>query len=183
MAISYDEIYEDACRLVKTYNTRQARAVLEERGVVLIPFSKATKVLGMYKVIKRNHFVFYNPYVDERIQNMVLAHELGHHIYHREQAAKGQLMEYELFDICGEMELEANIFAAHFMIDDGELMEALREGYSYDQLAMKFNVNVNLIIFKLNELQRMGHPIQMGEVTDRSFFSKIDGRDDRYGQQ
>lgn len=183
MAISYDKIYEDSCHLVENFNTRQARTVLEQRGVVLIPFSAPTKVLGMYKVIKRNHFVFYNPYIDERIQNMVLAHELGHHIYHRKQASKGQLVEYELFDIQGEMELEANIFAAHFMIDDLELMEALREGYTYAQLAMKFNVNVNLIIFKLNELQRMGHPISIGELTDRKFFSKIDGRDERYGKK
>ena len=127
----------------------------------------------MYKIIKRNRFVFYNPYVDDRIINMVLAHELGHDLYHKEQVKLGAA-EYELFDINTEMEIEANIFAAHLLLDEKSLIEDIREGYTYNQLVSLYDVNVNLMIFKLNEMHRMGMPIVKNE-TNSKFFTDIDG--------
>lgn len=44
------------------------------------------------------------------------------------------------------MELEANIFAAQLIIDDNEIMNFVKEGYIYNQLAIQFKVNANLII-------------------------------------
>lgn len=177
MNISYNIIYEDTKDLIKRHNSSDPKIILKERGVYLIPFSSKTKLLGMYKIIKRNRYVFYNTYVKEHIQNMVLAHELGHDMYHKKEASKKELVEYQLFDINGPMELEANIFAAHLIIDDAELMDFIKEGYTYDQLAMQFKVNVNLIIFKLNEMQRLGYPINIDFSADRKFFAKIDGTD------
>lgn len=95
MAYSYDQIYEDVLNLIKTYKTRDPREILEGRGVHLLPFKEDTKLLGMYKIILESRFVFYNPNVDYRILNMVFAHELGHDIYHQENA-KETMVEYEL---------------------------------------------------------------------------------------
>src|SRR5699024_1785183 len=120
MSISYDQIFKDSQRIIETYGTRNPRDILEGKNVKIIPFSTDTKILGMFKIIKRNSFVFYNPYVDKRIQNMVFAHELGHEIYHKNMAKNSNLMEYELFDINSEMELEANIFACHLLINEDE---------------------------------------------------------------
>ena len=180
MNISYDKIYEDTHKLIKTHGSSNPKILLEERGVYLIPFPNKTTLLGMYKIIKRNRYVFYNPYVENYMQNMVLAHELGHDMYHRKEASKKDLIEYELFDINGPMELEANIFAAHLIIDDNEIMDSVKEGYTYDQLAMQFRVNANLIIFKLNEMLRLGYPICVNFNADRKFFAKIDGTDLKY---
>ena len=131
----------------------------------------------MYKIIKRNRFVFYNPYVDKRIINMVLAHELGHDLYHRKEASGVKLIEYELFDITSSMELEANLFASHLLIDEREIADDLKIGYTYDQLASKYNVNVNLMIFKLNEMHRLGYPIRKETQVDNKLFTKINGYD------
>ena len=76
---------------------------------------------------------------------MVLAHELGHDIYHQELAKNAEIIEYELFNITSQTELEANIFPAHLLIDDNELMEYIREGKCYEELASIFNVNINLM--------------------------------------
>jgi hypothetical protein len=179
MLSSYDKIYEDSQNLIKKYNTRDPKEILQGRGVFLIPFQTPTTILGMYKIIMRNRFVFYNPFVDERIINMVLAHELGHDIYHKKEAKDG-VAEYELFDINTEMEIEANIFAAHLLLDENKLMDDIKEGYTYQQLASLYDVNVNLMIFKLNEMHRMGLPVNKN-IADSKFFTKIDGRDEFYG--
>ena len=78
------------------------------------------------------------------------------------------------------MEIEANIFAAHLLLDEKKLMEDVKEGYSYNQLASLYDVNVNLMIFKLNEMHRMGIPIVKNE-TDSKFFTKIDGSSENLG--
>ena len=98
-------------------------------------------------------------------------------IYHRKYASNGALIEYQLFNINSAMELEANIFAAHLLLDESEITEFIYEGYTYDQLASTFNVNVNLMIFKLNEMYRMGLPIRKGVLANREFFVEIDGKD------
>lgn len=176
MAYSYDRIYEDVEKLIKKHSSRDPREILEDRGIHLIAFKENTKLLGMYTIIKDCRFVFYNPNVDYRIQTMVFAHELGHDIYHRDFAKEG-MVEYEIFDINNEMELEANIFAAHLLLDENKLMEDIREGYTYNELASLYDVNVNLMVFKLNEMHRMGLPIRKESPSSSDFFTKIDGRD------
>ena len=173
MSLSYNQIYEKALALIKSHKTRDPRQILEERGVHLIAFKADTKLLGMYKIIKGISFVFYNPFVDERIQNMVFAHELGHDIFHKDQATE-DLIEYQLFDINSEMELETNIFAAHLLLDEKLLIEDVKEGYTYNQLAAMYDVNVNLMIFKLNEMHRMGMPIRKENPSESTFFRDID---------
>lgn len=78
------------------------------------------------------------------------------------------------------MELKANIFVAHLIINDDGLINSVKEGYTYGHLAMQFNVNVNLIIFKLNKMQRLGHPICANFNLDIKFFAKINGTDSKY---
>lgn len=176
MIVSYDKIYKDVENLIKKYGTRNPREILKERNVTLISFKENTKLLGMYKIILRNRFVFYNPYIDDRLLRMVLAHELGHDMYHKEQAKKSDLVEYELFDINSSMETESNIFAAHLLLDEDEIMEYLVQGYTYDELASMFNVNVNLMIFKLNEMHRLGSILKKPDILEKKFLNKIDGR-------
>lgn len=178
MSFLYDEIFDDVKKLIKKYDSRNPKEILIQRGVNIIAFKENTKLLGMYKIIKRNSFVFYNPFVDKRIQNMVFAHELGHDLYHKDMAKNENLIEYELFDINSEMELCANIFAAHLLLDEKELINDVKAGYTYNQLASMYNVNVNLMIFKLNEMHRMGMNIKKEEA-DPNFFKYIDGKDIR----
>ena len=83
-----------------------------------------------------------------------------------------------LFNITSSTELVANLFASHLLISDDELIEYIQEGKCYEELASIFNVNINLMFFKLNEMYRMGYPINRLDVCyDSKFFSEIDGTD------
>jgi len=174
-------IHHDVKKLIAHHGTRDPRAILKERKVKLIAFQENTKLLGMYKIVLRNRFVFYNPYIDERILRMVFAHELGHDLYHQDLAREeNSMMEYQLFDITTSTEFEANLFASHLLIDEGELMGYIREGKCYEELAGIFNVNINLMVFKLNEMYRLGYPIHQLDVSyDSRFFTTIDGSNEK----
>lgn len=170
----YDKIYQDVIKLIKKHGTNNPKTILKERGVQILPFPQATKLLGMYYYFQRVPFVYYNPNLDNRMLRMVHAHELGHDMYHRKYA-NGNLVEFELFDINSELEMEANIFAAHLLLSENEIRELAKQGYTYSQLASAFNVNVNMMAFKLMEMKRRGENIHFSEKPDRSFFKEIDG--------
>ena len=179
MSVFYDQIYRDVKALIRKHQSRNPKEILLDRNVNLLAFTNDTKLLGMYKIIKRNRFVFYNPYIDTRLQNIVFAHELGHDFYHKDFAKNDNIIEYHIFDINSEMELEANIFAAHLLLDEKQIMEDIKEGFTYNQLAGLYDVNVNLMILKLNEMHRMGLPIRKETNLKSNFFVDIDGKDIR----
>ncbi|WP_215508653.1 ImmA/IrrE family metallo-endopeptidase [Peptoniphilus sp. EMRHCC_23] len=171
----YRHLYDDANGLRARYGT-DPKAALEALGVGLVTMATSTKLLGMYKMVLNKPFVFYNDRVPAPIQRMVLAHELGHHLYHRHHAEKEELIEYTLFHLTDAMELEANIFSAHFLLEDEAVYAMARAGYSYMDMARAFSVDVNLMIFKLNEMQRMGYDLPPLDPADNQFYRKIDGR-------
>ena len=176
MSFLYDQIFDDVKKLIKKYDSRNPKEILIQSGVNIIAFKENTKLLGMYKIILNKPFVFYNDRMPAPIQRMVLAHELGHHLYHRKHAETKELIEYTLFHLTDAMELEANIFSAHFLLDEEAVYAMARAGYSYMDMARAFSVDVNLMIFKLNEMQRMGYDLPALEAADNDFFRKIDGR-------
>ncbi len=174
MSRRYDGIYADVKKLAAVHGTTDPRVILEEREVVLLPFKGKTKLLGMYTIIEGSRFVFYNPDANRAWQRMVFAHELGHDMYHREYAAAGGIIEYNLFALTNDTEVEANIFAAHLLLADEAVAEYIREGLTYAQIAAALRVNVNLLLCKLNEMYRRGYPIRRQDPADNRFFSKVD---------
>lgn len=167
-------IHSDVDALIHRHATRDPRVILEERGVVLGDFSGEASLLGMYRSILGTRFVYWNHRLSVPLQRMVLAHELGHDIYHGDT-------EFSLHTppslVTGREELEANIFAAHLLIPDEDALEMAEEGFTCAQMASAFMVDERLMALKLNELHRMGLGIRSVEDPDVQFFSKIDGRD------
>ena len=105
---------------------------------------------------------------------MVCGHEIGHDILHRDVAKRSQgLQEFVLFDIRNSMEYEANAFAAHLRIDDEELFEYLEQGYDIVQIASEMGTNVNLMLIKLNELNRMGWHMDLPYIPRSNFLKDI----------
>jgi len=105
---------------------------------------------------------------------MVCGHEIGHDCLHRKQAkgASG-LQEFTLFDMRNEMEYEANAFSAHLRIDDDELMALMKQGYDVVQLSSIMETNVNLMLIKLNELNRMGWQLNLPYVPRSDFLKNV----------
>ncbi|MCI5675066.1 MAG: ImmA/IrrE family metallo-endopeptidase [Ezakiella sp.] len=167
-------IYDDVKALVEEMGTRDPREILKEKGVELLPFREPTKVLGMYKVILGYDYIFYNPNLEENLTNMVLAHELGHVIYHSDYE---EVLHINLFG-AGAEEVEANLFAAHLLIPDENIHDYIEKGYNVGQMAMSEYVDVNLMMIKLKDLMKMKLIPKIDLNLNGDFFKKIDGRNE-----
>ena len=71
------------------------------------------------------------------------------------------------------MEYEANAFAAHLRIDSEELLELAGRGYDVVQLSSIMGTNVNLVLIKLNELNRMGLRLDLPYVPRSDFLKNV----------
>lgn len=116
-----------------------------------------THLLGMYQVIQKNRFIFLSDDLHPSIRKVVLAHDIGHDQLHRNYAKANTFHEVSIFrELCSH-ETEANIFAAHLLIDDEEIIRLLEnEDVSDCSLASELGVEINLENLKISELCKMG---------------------------
>jgi Zn-dependent peptidase ImmA (M78 family) len=67
------------------------------------------------------------------------------------------------------VENEANIFAAHLLIDERKLLAILKYGWSVFEASQILGINVNLIYIKLAEMNRWGYNFDLS-WGDRNLF-------------
>ena len=166
------KIYEDVNNLIEFHGTRDPQTILQERGVYVKAFSEDTKLLGMFKIILGYKYVFYNKKLDDNHLRMMFAHELGHEYYHSDDDLNAE----QIFTFRNAQEVEANIFAAHLLLADQDILEYLKEGKSINEMASLECVDENLLIIKLKELMKMKIIPQMELSSNNEFFRNIDGK-------
>ena len=108
---------------MKKYKTRDPFAIADALGIKVLFCDGFGPLKGMYRVVKRNRFIFINKDLDERMQRIVCAHELGHDQMHRNLAKGGALHEFTLYDMTTKPEYEANVVAADILLDDEEILD------------------------------------------------------------
>ena len=70
-------------------------------------------------------------------------------------------------------EYEANAFASHLIIDDDELIYLMKQDYDVVQLSAAMGTNINLMLIKLNELNRMGWQLNLPYVPRSDFLKNV----------
>ena len=70
-------------------------------------------------------------------------------------------------------ECEANAFASHLIIDDDELIDLMKQDYDVVQLSAAMGTNINLMLIKLNELNRMGWHLNLPYVPHSDFLKNV----------
>ena len=169
--IDSKSIYSRANNLVQTYGTRNTLTLAQNIGIDVVPVDCFKELLGMYTYKWKHRVMFLNDRMDEYLTQMVAGHEMGHDIYHRDLAKGEGLREFELFRMQSSTEYEANAFAAHVLIDTEECLDYARNGYDVVQTASAMNSEINLMLIKLQELNRLGYNLKI-PVTPRSDFFK-----------
>ncbi|MDD6799333.1 MAG: ImmA/IrrE family metallo-endopeptidase [Firmicutes bacterium] len=157
--------------LVKRCGTRDPFRIARELGIEVLFCDDFGSLKGMYRVIKRNRFIFINKDLSERMQKIVCAHELGHDRLHRNLAKGNALQEFILYDMTTKPEYEANIVAAEILLDSDQLLEYIREyGYTSEQIARAMNTDINLVALKIAHLAETGYNLR--RIDYRSNFLK-----------
>ena len=156
-------IYSKATEMVKQTGTRNPMKIASEIGVMLRYSEELDKLLGLYTYRWKHRIILLNDKMEEIMARMVCAHELGHDALHRDIAKGDGLKEFVLFNMKDTTEYEANAFAAHLMS---------KEKYDVVQMAKMLNVNINLVLIKLQELNKLGDDFRVPCEADSLFFRK-----------
>lgn len=168
-------ISQKANELVKLCGTRDTLRIAEDIGIYLHHIDNLKELLGMYSYRHKERHILLNSNMDYITSQMVCGHEIGHDMLHRELAKSEMgLQEFVLFDMRSEMEYEANAFAAHLRIPDDELIELMRQGYDVVAMSSMMETNVNLMLIKLNELNRMGRHLNLPYLPKSDFLRNIE---------
>lgn len=173
MLLKADVIAQKARAVVRRCGTRDPLAVAETLGIYVHRLENLKELLGMYTYRQRERHILLNGHMDPALTRLVCAHELGHDALHRQLARGGALPEFSLFDMRTAPEYEANAFAAHLLIDEDALLEHLRQGRDVAELAALLGVNLNLVLVKLHELNRLGWQLELPYVPRGDFLGKI----------
>lgn len=139
--------------LVRRCGTRNPFEIARQLGVEVLFCSDFGSMKGMYRVIKRNRFIFLNRDLTPQMQRIVCAHELGHDQLHRSLATTGAIQEFMLYDMTTKPEYEANIVAAEILLDTDEVLDYVYNfGYTSEQIAKAMETDINLVALKVAHL-------------------------------
>lgn len=153
-------IYSKATEMVKQTGTRNPMKIASEIGVMLRYSEELDKLLGLYTYRWKHRIILLNDKMEEIMARMVCAHELGHDALHRDIAKGDGLKEFVLFNMKDTTEYEANAFATHLIIDDDDIYSMSKDKYDVVQIAKMLNVNINLVLIKLQELNKLGYDLE-----------------------
>lgn len=148
-------IYNLVKRLIKKYDTQDPERLIDLLGIKLIYMSDAQKLLGVYTVMLRQPTIIIKQGL-EHLKKTVLAHELGHDRLHRNAKSTVAFTDDFTYIPYDGKELEANIFAAHLLIDDDEFLSLYYEKTPFSHMSNIFEVPEELICLKAFELNKIG---------------------------
>ena len=145
-------------KTVRKYRTRDPFKLAKLLGIEII-IKELGMVKGFYKVIYDIPFVFLSASLDRKMARIVLAHELGHHLLHREFAAFG-FEETSVFSPASRREYEANLFAAEFLVSDSDIEESIGYGYTEEQISSALGIDKEFTSLKVSAYKFKKSPLQ-----------------------
>ena len=164
-----DSIILSANKLVKRLGTRDPFQLSEKLGVI-VRFADLGNLKGMYTKVKRNRYILINEGLDDNLQRIICAHELGHDQRHRKLAENRPLRDFVINQMKEPIELEANMYAAEILFDDDEILELVDLNYTVEQIAMHTGAYKDLIAIKLALLRHKGH--RLNDIEYNPYFLK-----------
>lgn len=170
-----DVIYKKANNLVRQVGTRDSERIAKEIGIWIYDVDSFGELLGMYTFRWNHRLMLLNQRMSYYLRQMVIAHELGHDSQHRDRAkASGDgLKEFSLFQMKDTTEYEANAFAAHILLDNDEVYHYACSGYDVVQISQMMGSDINLMLIKLQEMNKLGYDFNVPFDADSKFFRKI----------
>ena len=141
------EIRKSAADAVRQYGTRDPFTLAREMHIELLVRELGT-LKGFYKDVYGTPFIFLSRHLSRGEATLVCAHELGHHLLHRQFAAFG-FEEVSVFSPASRREYEANLFAAELLLDTKEVFAAAHAGYTAERIAAELGADVRLVELKL----------------------------------
>ena len=154
-------IIELANRIRNEYGSN-AIETAEDLGIK-VWFRKLGSLKGVYLSENGTRYIVINDDLDEKMKEVVCAHELGHDMLHRE-LSEGRIRETTLFLENSRTEREANLFAASLLISDNEILSELESENSIEVLSAKLGYPPEIISYKLIALNSKGNDFNISDI-------------------
>lgn len=150
--------YDLVRRLLRYSNyCRNPQRIAESIGIEVVRYD-LKNLKGMYSAADKHRTVYLNSRLKGYLLWFVLAHEIDHDQKHRDKAKVRPFKEYVFsFGKERDPETEANIIAAHILIDEEELREYIKLEYTVEALAKELCVPEDLVLLKIDQMRRMGY--------------------------
>lgn len=136
-------------RIVKQSRSRNPFTAAQNLGVVVL-FEPLGSIRGYYSKSMRQKFIHINKDLPEYQARFVCAHELGHAVMHGD--TNTPFLKSSTLLSVNKFELEANKFAACFLLPDCKLWEYIEYEYTIEQAAISSGLPAALINYRLDLL-------------------------------
>ena len=152
-------IIKDTARLIRRLQSRDP-FLLASALDIEIREDRLGGLKGYILFQSRMAVIVLNRELAEELRPVVVCHEIGHYLYHRQKAQTRTFREISLFAENCQREYEANLFAAEFLLSDEKVLEQLKEGRDIFQAAAALEVPPELLDFKLKLLKQKGYAVE-----------------------
>lgn len=145
-----------ARNLIRNYHTRNPYKIAIDKNIEVREYYLSPDMpTGFFKKVLTQKFIVLNltKIRNEYEKDYVLAHELGHALFHSNNEAFF-LHDHTLYNR-GKFEIEANKFAAELLIDEREIDKYSLDEMCTSKLAIYFGVPEHLIEYKFKQKNKI----------------------------
>ncbi len=175
--INYEDISGKALRIKRKYRQDDLDHLSRNMGITVVDYDTGMSVddfKGMSMVKCRIPVILLNSKLNDGIRQVVLAHEIGHVVLHKELTALRGFHDFDLFGMNDQCEYEANVFAAELILDNEEVLDVLNQDMTFFGAAKTLCVPPELLDFKFRVLKHKGYSINPLMIANGSFLRHID---------
>ena len=129
---------------------------------------------GYCAVLLKQKYVVINSKLIQCEKRVVGSHELGHLIVHGDELKTGAAFkDHDIYQATGRKEREANFFAADFLIDDSDVLDAMHScGADFFSVASSLYIPAPFFAFKLYSMVERGLAVKVPVDLDSTFLAK-----------
>lgn len=171
--MTIDYIVKEVSKLIKKTGSRDPYAICETLDVSIHIMDLKQRLKAYYFYQSRINNIVIDENVIEEFRRILIAHELGHAMLHKEIAMMKGFQELEVLErrMDNPTEYEANIFAAELLLEDSAVLEKINE-YTFFETARLLGVPAALLDFKFSILQSKGYTMNTMQFARSDFFKK-----------
>ena len=169
-----EDIKREAARLKAKFQTVNLNMICDALNIRVSYAPMGTNsdsCKGFFLVNARCKLIMLNSDLDDEIQRIIHAHELGHAILHCSPAIR-TFHEFALLDETDRLEYEANVFAAEFLVEDTEVLDTFDDQITLYQASSMLGVPPELLDFKVRLLEKEGYPVQAPRIAHGDFLKR-----------
>jgi len=176
--MSIESICQNVQRLMHRYGEKDPWALAQAMGILVDRCPMGTELKsckGFYLYQSRIEHITVNSELPEHLQRIILTHEIGHAVLHRDVARMKAFHDFSLYDQFSLYEYEANIFAAEYLLKDEIVREKLSKDTFFFSVAKELKVPPELLDFKFRILKRKGWQLDLPLSAKGDFLKNLRG--------